>query len=145
MIIEDLGRTMPRINAALQNRQTEYQNSMVEVEGIINKTPITILIDPGASLSYISPNLSLASSGALALELLTQKPSYNNVHNYKILQGIGERYYKYSYHIEGDNCWRISEDYAQNQCSLGESTSRISNFHGGSRRYDKRNPYNYFN
>ena len=30
---------------------------MVEVEGKINQTPIAILIDPGASLSYISPNL----------------------------------------------------------------------------------------
>ena len=30
---------------------------MVEVEGKINQTPISILIDPGASLSYISPSL----------------------------------------------------------------------------------------
>ena len=30
---------------------------MVEVEGMINQTPITILIVPGASLSYISPKI----------------------------------------------------------------------------------------
>ena len=30
---------------------------MVEVEGKINQIPISILIDPRASLSYISPNL----------------------------------------------------------------------------------------
>ena len=30
---------------------------MVEVEGMINQTPIAILIDPRASLSYISPKL----------------------------------------------------------------------------------------
>ena len=30
----------------------------------------------------------------MALKLLTQKPSYNNVKNYKILQGIGEGYYR---------------------------------------------------
>ena len=30
---------------------------MVEVEGMINQTPITILIDPGASISYISPKM----------------------------------------------------------------------------------------
>ena len=30
---------------------------MVEVEGTINQTPIAILIDPGASLSYISPKM----------------------------------------------------------------------------------------
>ena len=48
---------MPRINAALKNRQADYQSSMVEVEGMVNKTPVTILIDPGASLSYISPQI----------------------------------------------------------------------------------------
>ena len=30
---------------------------MVEVEGMINQTPIAILIDPGTSLSYISPKM----------------------------------------------------------------------------------------
>ena len=53
----DLARTMPRINAALENRQAYYQTSMVEVEGKINQIPIAILIDPRSSLSYISPNL----------------------------------------------------------------------------------------
>ena len=57
MTVGDLARTMPRINVALENRQEEYQNSMVEIEGMINQTPIAILIDPGASLSYISPKL----------------------------------------------------------------------------------------
>ena len=49
--------SMPRINAALENRQAEYQTSMVEVEGMINQTPVTILIDLGASLSYIAPQI----------------------------------------------------------------------------------------
>ena len=57
MTIGDLARTMPRINAALENRQPDYQTSMVEVEGMINQTPITILIDPGASISYIAPTM----------------------------------------------------------------------------------------
>ena len=48
---------MPRINAALENRQAEYQTSMVEVEGMINHTLVTILIDPGASVSYIEPQI----------------------------------------------------------------------------------------
>ena len=30
---------------------------MVEVEGMVNQTPVTILIDLGASLSYISPKI----------------------------------------------------------------------------------------
>ena len=57
MAVCDLARTMPRINTALENMQAEYQTSMVEVEGKLNQTPISILIDPGASLSYISPDL----------------------------------------------------------------------------------------
>ena len=57
MIVGDLARTMPRINVALENWQADYQNSMVEVEGKINQIPMSILIDPGDILSYISPNL----------------------------------------------------------------------------------------
>ena len=57
MTIRELARTMPRINVALENRQADYQNSMVEVEGMINQTPVTILINPGASLSYIAPQI----------------------------------------------------------------------------------------
>ena len=54
MSVGDLVRTMPRINASLENRQANYQTSMVEVEGKINQIPISILIDTIASLSYIS-------------------------------------------------------------------------------------------
>ena len=57
MTVGDLVRTIPRINADLENQQADYQTSIVEVEGKINQTPISILIDLGASLSYISPNL----------------------------------------------------------------------------------------
>ena len=57
MTLEDLARTMPRINTGLENRQEDYKTSMVEVEGKLNQIPISILIDPGASLSYISPDL----------------------------------------------------------------------------------------
>ena len=57
MTVGEFARTMPRINAALENRQADYQTSMVEVEGKLNQTPISILIDPGAILSYVSPDL----------------------------------------------------------------------------------------
>ena len=57
MTIGDLARTMPKINASLENRKADYQSSMVEVEGKLNQIPISILINPGVSLSYISPNL----------------------------------------------------------------------------------------
>ena len=57
MTVGDLARGISRINAALENRQVDYQTSMVEVEGKLNQTPISILIEPGASLSYVSPSL----------------------------------------------------------------------------------------
>ena len=57
MTVGELARIMPRINAALENQQANYQTSMVEVEGMINQTLVTILIDPGASLSYIAPQI----------------------------------------------------------------------------------------
>lgn len=46
---------IPRINATLDDCQENHQSSMVEIEGRILQTPISILIDPGSSLSYISP------------------------------------------------------------------------------------------
>jgi hypothetical protein len=55
--IEDVGKSMPRIYAALDNRQADYQSHMIEVEGKIDNHPIAILIDSGASHSYIDPNL----------------------------------------------------------------------------------------
>ena len=82
MIVGDLTRTMPKINAALENQQADYQTSMVEVEGKINQIPISILIDPRASLSYISPKLvekcklpveKFASSWLVQLELVQRE------------------------------------------------------------------------
>ena len=57
MIVGDLARGMPRINAALENRQDDYKTSMVEVEGKMNQKSISILIDLGDILSYVSPSL----------------------------------------------------------------------------------------
>ena len=57
MTIGELARSMPRINVALENRQAKYQTFMVEVEGMINQTLVTILIDLGTSLSYIAPSI----------------------------------------------------------------------------------------
>jgi len=55
--VGDVAREMPKINAALENRQADHQTSMVEIEGTINIRPISILIDIGASLSYVSPSI----------------------------------------------------------------------------------------
>jgi hypothetical protein len=43
--MEDMGGSMPRIYAALDNKQEEYQSPMIEVEGKIDNQPIAILID----------------------------------------------------------------------------------------------------
>ena len=50
-------RSMPIISAALENRQADHQTSMIEIKGMIKNQPISILIDPGASLSYVSPRI----------------------------------------------------------------------------------------
>ena len=48
---------MPRISVVLENWQAYHQTSMVNIEGMIKSQPISILIDPGASMSYISPRI----------------------------------------------------------------------------------------
>jgi hypothetical protein len=55
--IEDMGRNVPRICTALDNKQDEFQSYMIEVEGKINDQPISILIDSGASHSYLDPKM----------------------------------------------------------------------------------------
>eukprot|EP00253_Pinus_taeda_P030735 PITA_30735 len=52
-----VGHSIPRIIAALDDRQAEYPPTMVEFEGKISDLTITILIDPGATLSYVSPKI----------------------------------------------------------------------------------------
>jgi hypothetical protein len=54
-IVDDEGRSMPRIYATLENRQANHQFHMIEVQGKIDNQPISILIDFGASHSYIDP------------------------------------------------------------------------------------------
>ena len=52
-----MGRNVPRIYPALDNKQAEYQSHMIEVEGMINNQTLAILIDSGASHIYIDPKL----------------------------------------------------------------------------------------
>jgi hypothetical protein len=56
-IVEDMGSRIPRIYAALDNKQVEFQSHTIEVEGMINNHTFTILIDSGASHSYIDPRM----------------------------------------------------------------------------------------
>jgi hypothetical protein len=55
--VGDVGRSLHRINAVVDGRQADHQSSVVEIEGKINNTRISVLIDPGATLSYITPGV----------------------------------------------------------------------------------------
>jgi predicted aspartyl protease len=48
---------VPRIYVALDNKHVGFQSHMIKVEGKINDQPITILIDSGASHSYLNPKM----------------------------------------------------------------------------------------
>ena len=53
--VGDIGRSYHCINAALEDRQADHQSTIVEIEGIVFNHIVSVLIDPGATLSYISP------------------------------------------------------------------------------------------
>ena len=55
--VKDMGGSMTRIYASLDNKKEEYQSPMIEVEGKIDNQPIEILIDFGASHNYINANI----------------------------------------------------------------------------------------
>jgi hypothetical protein len=55
--VEDMGKRMLRIYIALENKKEEFQSHIIEVEGTINNQPLVILIDSGASHSYIDPRV----------------------------------------------------------------------------------------
>ena len=54
--VKDIDGT-PRIYATLDGRQEYHQATMVEIEGKILNTYVSILIDPGACRSYVSPKI----------------------------------------------------------------------------------------
>ena len=50
-------RTIPRIYKVLEDRQVDYQSTVIEVEGKIIEQSISILIDPGCTHNYITPKI----------------------------------------------------------------------------------------
>jgi hypothetical protein len=56
-MVEDVGKIMPGIYAALDNRQADFKSHMFEVEGKIDNHPVDILIDYGAGHIYIDTKL----------------------------------------------------------------------------------------
>jgi hypothetical protein len=53
--VEDMGKTIPRIYAALEYRQEEHRSHMIEVECKIINHVVVILVDLGEIHSYIDP------------------------------------------------------------------------------------------
>jgi hypothetical protein len=45
---------MPQIYPSLDNRQVDHQASVVEMEGMISDHLISIFIDPGSNICYVS-------------------------------------------------------------------------------------------
>jgi len=56
-IVGDMGRSLHRINTAIDGRQVDHQSSVVEIKSKIHDTQISVLIDLGATLSYITPDV----------------------------------------------------------------------------------------
>ena len=52
--VGQVARVIPRIYAALEDRQADHQSAVVEVAGNIVEQSVSILIDPGSTHSYIT-------------------------------------------------------------------------------------------
>ena len=55
--VGQVARAVPRIYAALEDRQADHQSTMVEVAGKIVEQSVSILIEPGSTHSYITPRV----------------------------------------------------------------------------------------
>ena len=55
--VGQVAREIPRIYAALEDRQEDHQSAVVEVAGNIIEQSISILIDLGSTHSYITPRV----------------------------------------------------------------------------------------
>jgi hypothetical protein len=56
-MVGDVGKNLHRLNAAIDGRQADHHSSVVEIEGKINNSRTSILIDPRSRLSYITPDV----------------------------------------------------------------------------------------
>ena len=52
-----VAREVPRIYAALEDRQADHQSTVIEVAGNIVEQSVSILIDPSSMHSYINPRV----------------------------------------------------------------------------------------
>lgn len=49
-----MANNIPKINATLDDNHDEYKHTIIECQGKISNHYVSILIDPGASLSHVS-------------------------------------------------------------------------------------------
>ena len=56
-MVEDVGRSLHRINAVMDGQQDDHQSTVVDVQGKINNTLVSVLINLGATLSYVAPGV----------------------------------------------------------------------------------------
>ena len=52
--MNDVAKNIPKISATLEESHVEHQSTMIEIEGTIWNQYVSIFIDLGDSLSYIS-------------------------------------------------------------------------------------------
>ena len=55
--VGQVAREIPRIYAALEDRQEDHQSAVVDVAGMIVEQSVSILIDLGSTHSYITPRV----------------------------------------------------------------------------------------
>ena len=55
--INDIAKNIPKNNVALEDRHAYHQSTMLEGDSKILNKHVSILIDSGASLSYIAPRV----------------------------------------------------------------------------------------
>ena len=55
--VGEIGKSSHRINASLEDQQADHQSAIVEIKGTSSNQIFSILIDPGATLSYITPKM----------------------------------------------------------------------------------------
>ena len=77
-IVEYITRSIPITSATLENKQSDHQTLMVEIEGTLKDKPIYILIDPCPILSYVSTRI--VERYILQLEMILRNHTYLKVY-----------------------------------------------------------------
>jgi len=55
--VEDVGQSIPRIYAALENTHADHQASVIQMDGKLCDQFVSILIYPESNYSFVNPDL----------------------------------------------------------------------------------------